>query len=100
MRPSSSSRRRAGGSPATAVHSPQAQVWRRSASGREATNASHLGRGVGWARRGMGAIGRKPSARTDDRSVPKSSEPVPDIAYYDNGNVRYRGFQLDGEMHG
>jgi len=28
------------------------------------------------------------------------STPVPDIAYYDDGNVRYRGFQLDGQMHG
>ena len=27
-------------------------------------------------------------------------EPTPDIAYYDTGAVRYRGFQLDGEMHG
>lgn len=24
----------------------------------------------------------------------------PDVAYYDNGGVRYRGFRLDGEMHG
>jgi antitoxin component YwqK of YwqJK toxin-antitoxin module len=32
--------------------------------------------------------------------VPKPSEPTPDIAYYDSGAVRYRGFQLDGEMHG
>ena len=30
----------------------------------------------------------------------KASKPVPDIAYYDNGGVRYRGFQLDGEPHG
>lgn len=29
-----------------------------------------------------------------------TSEPVPDIAYYDDGRVRYRGFQLDGQMHG
>lgn len=28
------------------------------------------------------------------------SEPTPDVAYYDTGAVRYRGFQLDGEMHG
>jgi antitoxin component YwqK of YwqJK toxin-antitoxin module len=27
-------------------------------------------------------------------------EPTPDIDYYDTGAVRYRGFQLDGEMHG
>jgi antitoxin component YwqK of YwqJK toxin-antitoxin module len=32
--------------------------------------------------------------------VPKATEPTPDTAYYDNGAVRYRGFQLDGEMHG
>ena len=30
----------------------------------------------------------------------KTSKPTPDIAYYDDGGVRYRGFQLDGEMHG
>lgn len=28
------------------------------------------------------------------------SRPTPDIAHYDNGAVRYRGFQLDGQMHG
>jgi antitoxin component YwqK of YwqJK toxin-antitoxin module len=26
--------------------------------------------------------------------------PTPDVAYYDDGGMRYRGFQLDGEMHG
>lgn len=30
----------------------------------------------------------------------KQAEPTPDIAYYDDGAVRYRGFQLDGQMHG
>ena len=30
----------------------------------------------------------------------KPSEPMPDIAYYDTGDVRYRGFQLGGQMHG
>jgi antitoxin component YwqK of YwqJK toxin-antitoxin module len=25
---------------------------------------------------------------------------TPDVAYYDTGAVRYRGFRLDGEMHG
>jgi antitoxin component YwqK of YwqJK toxin-antitoxin module len=30
----------------------------------------------------------------------KQSAPVPDIAHYSDGGVRYRGFQLDGEMHG
>ena len=30
----------------------------------------------------------------------RSAEPTPDIAYYDTGALRYRGFQLDGEMHG
>jgi antitoxin component YwqK of YwqJK toxin-antitoxin module len=28
------------------------------------------------------------------------SKPVPDVAHYDDGGVRYRGFQLDGQMHG
>ena len=32
--------------------------------------------------------------------MPKTSTPTPDVAYYDDGGVRYRGFQLDGEMHG
>ena len=32
--------------------------------------------------------------------MPKSLDPAPDVAYYDNGGVRYRGFQLDGAMHG
>ena len=32
--------------------------------------------------------------------MPKSSNAVPDIAHYDDGGVRYRGFQLDGHMHG
>ena len=27
-------------------------------------------------------------------------EPTPDVSYYDTGAVRYRGFQLDGRMHG
>jgi antitoxin component YwqK of YwqJK toxin-antitoxin module len=48
----------------------------------------------------MGGIGRKPNAGTDNRSVAKAAGPVPDIAYYDDGGVRYRGFQLDGQMHG
>ena len=25
---------------------------------------------------------------------------TPDVAYYDTGTVRYRGYRLDGEMHG
>ncbi|HEV8252448.1 MAG TPA: hypothetical protein VGQ66_03620 [Candidatus Limnocylindria bacterium] len=32
--------------------------------------------------------------------MPNSSKPEPDIAYYNDGGVRYRGFQLDGEMDG
>ena len=28
----------------------------------------------------------------------KPAEPTPDVAYYPDGSVRYRGFQLDGEM--
>jgi antitoxin component YwqK of YwqJK toxin-antitoxin module len=30
----------------------------------------------------------------------KRTEPTPDVAYYDTGALRYRGFQLDGQMHG
>jgi antitoxin component YwqK of YwqJK toxin-antitoxin module len=26
--------------------------------------------------------------------------PVPNVGHYDNGNVRFRGSLLDGEMHG
>lgn len=29
----------------------------------------------------------------------KTPKATPDVAYYDDGGVRYRGFQLDGEMH-
>lgn len=32
--------------------------------------------------------------------MPRTSKATPDIAYYADGGVRYRGFQLDGEMHG
>jgi antitoxin component YwqK of YwqJK toxin-antitoxin module len=32
--------------------------------------------------------------------VPRPPDSVPDIAHYPDGCVRYRGFQLDGEMHG
>ena len=32
--------------------------------------------------------------------MPKTSEPVPDIAYYSTGALQSRGFTLDGEMHG
>ena len=28
------------------------------------------------------------------------TDPVADVAYYDTGAVRYRGSQLDGQMHG
>ena len=28
------------------------------------------------------------------------AEPVPEITYYANGKVKYRGDNLDGEMHG
>lgn len=39
------------------------------------------------------------SLRTIAPMVGKS-EPTADVAYYDTGAVRYRGFQLDGQMHG
>jgi antitoxin component YwqK of YwqJK toxin-antitoxin module len=32
--------------------------------------------------------------------MPSDPEPTPDVAFYDTGGVRYRGFQLDGQMHG
>ena len=32
--------------------------------------------------------------------MPTAPKPVPDVAHYGDGAVRYRGFQLDGEMHG
>lgn len=28
------------------------------------------------------------------------AQPTPDVSYYDMGAARYRGFQLDGQMHG
>lgn len=30
----------------------------------------------------------------------KSPEPFPEIQYYPSGTVRYKGFLVDGEMHG
>lgn len=33
------------------------------------------------------------------RRMPRN-EPAPDVAYYDPGAVRHRGFRLGGEMHG
>jgi antitoxin component YwqK of YwqJK toxin-antitoxin module len=32
--------------------------------------------------------------------TPGDAIPNPDVSYYDDGSVRYRGFQLDGQMHG
>jgi antitoxin component YwqK of YwqJK toxin-antitoxin module len=32
--------------------------------------------------------------------VPGASQPEPAIDHYDNGRVRFRGFNLGGEMHG
>ena len=28
------------------------------------------------------------------------SDPVPEVVHYGNGNVKMKGFRLDGEMHG
>jgi hypothetical protein len=28
------------------------------------------------------------------------SEPVPEVTYFGNGRVKYRGANLDGQMHG
>jgi antitoxin component YwqK of YwqJK toxin-antitoxin module len=30
----------------------------------------------------------------------RPGEPVPDVALYANGNVKFRGATVDGEMHG
>ena len=38
--------------------------------------------------------------REYDPGVTTESKPVPDVARYNDGGVRYRGFQLDGEPHG
>jgi antitoxin component YwqK of YwqJK toxin-antitoxin module len=32
--------------------------------------------------------------------MPEPSEPVPEVAHYPNGGVKYRGANLDGTMHG
>ncbi|MBF8291108.1 MAG: hypothetical protein HW391_2076 [Chloroflexi bacterium] len=39
-------------------------------------------------------------SRVDNRVMPQSSEPVPDIEYYATGALQSRGFTLDGLMHG
>jgi antitoxin component YwqK of YwqJK toxin-antitoxin module len=32
--------------------------------------------------------------------MPKATRPVPETAHYPNGNVKYRGARIEGEMHG
>ena len=32
--------------------------------------------------------------------MPNASQATREIAHYDDGAVRYKGFQLDGQMHG
>ncbi len=32
--------------------------------------------------------------------MPRASQPIADLGYYAGGGARYRGFQLDGQMHG
>ena len=32
--------------------------------------------------------------------MPEQGSPVPDVTYYANGKVKYRGANLDGQMHG
>lgn len=32
--------------------------------------------------------------------VVKRSEPIPEVTYYPSGAVKYKGFLLNGEMHG
>jgi antitoxin component YwqK of YwqJK toxin-antitoxin module len=55
----------------------------------------------------MGGIGPKGSGSTtgcpesaDNQAMPRAGEATPDVAHYADGGVRYRGFQLDGQMHG
>ncbi len=39
-------------------------------------------------------------AEATDPIEPEALEPVPAITRYPNGQVKYRGAHLDGEMHG
>ena len=32
--------------------------------------------------------------------MPNASQATPVVAHYDDGSVRYQGFQLEGQMHG
>jgi len=32
--------------------------------------------------------------------MPEQGSPVPEVTHYANGNVKFRGAHLDGEMHG
>ena len=32
--------------------------------------------------------------------MPEQGSPAPEVTYYANGKVKYRGAHLDGEMHG
>ena len=32
--------------------------------------------------------------------MPEQASPVPEVTYYGNGKVKYRGANLDGQMHG
>ena len=32
--------------------------------------------------------------------MPEQPSPVPEVTYYANGKVKYRGANLDGQMHG
>ena len=41
-----------------------------------------------------------PVPQTHTRSMAGSGTPTQAIDHYDNGNVRFRGANLDGEMHG
>src|SRR5438045_2822027 len=34
------------------------------------------------------------------RSRPGMNKPIPAVDHYDNGNLRFRGANLDGKMHG
>ncbi len=36
----------------------------------------------------------------DTAAMPEHGSPVPEVTYYANGKVKFRGAHLDGEMHG
>jgi len=48
----------------------------------------------------IGSMNRVKRFIVDTWRMLRAAQPIPDVAYYADGGVRYRGFQLDGQMHG